>query len=120
MAIDKQIHYPQTYADVERWSYHRSTICLLLMAILVCLVAPSLDVDVSAYTLTVGDTGPLVEKAQRYLSSLSYYNGPVDGRFSSSVRTAVEDFQRVHGMPADGIVGPETWRELRAWRKAGL
>ncbi|MER6085429.1 peptidoglycan-binding domain-containing protein [Streptomyces sp. NPDC001833] len=40
--------------------------------------------------------------------------GPIDGIFGSATEQAVEEFQGKCPLPADGIVGPLTWRCLRA------
>lgn len=37
-----------------------------------------------------------------------------DGNFGKGTRDAVRKFQTTHGMPVDGVVGPYTWRALRA------
>lgn len=58
--------------------------------------------------LQVGDAGPRVRGLQRRLTRLHYSVGPVDGMFGSKTRYAVWAFQKVHGLRADGIVGPET------------
>lgn len=35
-----------------------------------------------------------------------------NGDFNQPTTNAVKAFQRSRGLPADGIVGPQTWREL--------
>lgn len=36
----------------------------------------------------------------------------VDGNFGSLTRQAVVSFQSLHGLTADGVVGPNTWLTL--------
>jgi murein L,D-transpeptidase YcbB/YkuD len=36
----------------------------------------------------------------------------VDGMLGEKTSTAVRSFQRLHNLPADGIVGPKTWAAL--------
>ena len=63
-------------------------------------------------TLRKGDTGLWVEELQRELTTLSYYEGPINGNFDSSTETAVKTFQSVNKLGADGIVGRATWSAL--------
>lgn len=57
--------------------------------------------------LQKGDKGPNVVRLQNALKSQNY-NITSDGRFGKNTKTAVMDFQRKHGLPANGIVGPKT------------
>jgi peptidoglycan hydrolase-like protein with peptidoglycan-binding domain len=43
-----------------------------------------------------------VKRLQENLAKLGYYNGPVDGRDSKRITTAVKDFQRNVGIKVDG------------------
>ncbi|WP_307813310.1 peptidoglycan-binding domain-containing protein [Streptomyces sp. N35] len=62
-----------------------------------------------------GDTGNKVREIQALLifSGYSVGSSGVDGQFGSGTESAVERFQRANRLPADGIVGPNTWRALR-------
>jgi peptidoglycan hydrolase-like protein with peptidoglycan-binding domain len=51
-----------------------------------------------------GDQGPMVRVVQQLLA---------DGYFGPATEAAVRSFQHAHGLIADGIVGPQTWLELR-------
>ena len=47
-----------------------------------------------------------------------YYRGrKVDGTFGIGLRHAVRLFQRDHGLPHDGVVGPKTLRAMRAAKR---
>jgi hypothetical protein len=59
-----------------------------------------------------GKTGPEVRAVQRLLKSKFNYGIAVDGIFGLDTKTAVKDFQSTHGLTADGIVGPLTWKKL--------
>lgn len=59
-----------------------------------------------------GDTGSPVRDIQQRLRALGNAELALDGIFGDSTRGAVRRFQRERGLPADGIVGPETWRSL--------
>ena len=74
------------------------------------------SVTVSAPQLEIGAYGPAVAAIQ---AALNYHGfGPltVNGSFDSQVRLSVKDFQKIHKLQVDGIVGPETWRNLLYWR----
>lgn len=58
-----------------------------------------------------GDTGPAVSTLQNDLKAEGYIN-TVTGYFGSLTLAAVKQFQRDHGLAADGIVGPMTWQVL--------
>lgn len=57
--------------------------------------------------LRSGDSGEAVQALQRVLRV-----APASGRFGARTHAAVVQFQRRHRLPADGIVGPATWRAL--------
>lgn len=57
------------------------------------------------------DTGDAVRDIQQRLDRLGY-QVEVNGQFDGATQAAVRAFQDRRGVPVDGIVGPETWREL--------
>jgi hypothetical protein len=60
----------------------------------------------------LGSQGPAVEALQQELQALTYQPGRTDGVFDRETRQAVIAFQKVEGIPRDGVVGPKTWSEL--------
>lgn len=66
--------------------------------------------------LKLGASGELVQALQRTLNDrLSPSPGlSADGEFGRVTQTAVIRFQRSKRLPANGIVGPETWKALGA------
>ncbi|MFH7024160.1 MAG: peptidoglycan-binding protein [Heteroscytonema crispum UTEX LB 1556] len=60
-----------------------------------------------------GSTGADVERLQRDLSQLGYQLA-VDGNFGEATDKAVKKFQQDHNLTVDGIVGPQTGRQLGA------
>jgi peptidoglycan hydrolase-like protein with peptidoglycan-binding domain len=57
-------------------------------------------------TLRRGMTGDLTRQVQAKVGAT------VDGNYGPRTEAAVRAFQRAHGLVADGIVGPKTWRTL--------
>jgi hypothetical protein len=67
-------------------------------------------------TIRQGSTGRHVRDLQAHLRRVyPLYAGnlAVDGVFGPSTRAAVVEFQRRARIPADGVVGPQTWHKLR-------
>lgn len=62
-------------------------------------------------TLKMGSKGPDVERLQELLNKKGYQL-EVDGDFGTLTRAAVKNFQRVHSLTDDGVVGPLTWGKL--------
>lgn len=64
-----------------------------------------------------GSHGPDTAQVQTWLNSMraTWPNLPrlrVDGRFGVDTTRAVRLFQNISGLPADGVVGKETWDAL--------
>ncbi len=59
-----------------------------------------------------GNKGPGVRILQRILAGLDYDIGNIDGRFGDDTHHAVVAFQKVQGLPRDGVVGKATRRAL--------
>ena len=52
---------------------------------------------------------------QQALKNAGFYQGTVDGKVGPKTRDAVKEFQRVHGLKDDGVVGKVTWTKLSAY-----
>lgn len=63
--------------------------------------------------LQPGTTGTHVERLQRDLSQLGY-RVEVNGVFDEFTENAVKKFQQDNNLTVDGIVGPQTGRQLGA------
>jgi len=65
-------------------------------------------------TLRKGNKVPdtQVKVLQWLLSENGYDCGMIDGLFGAKTLTAVKEYQRAHGLTADGIVGKNTWKKL--------
>ena len=61
-----------------------------------------------------GSRGSYVTYAQSRLIQLGYDCGltGADGIFGAKTEAAVKQFQKDHGLEADGVVGPATWKAL--------
>lgn len=58
---------------------------------------------------------PHAREIQQALKNAGFYQGAVDGKLGPQTRDAVKEFQRVHGLRDDGVVGRQTWSKLRAY-----
>ncbi len=64
-------------------------------------------------TLRLGSRGSAVVTLQQRLITLHYFDvAKADGIFGSGTYHAVIAFQKVQGLPRDGVVGPATWTRL--------
>ncbi|WP_448564078.1 peptidoglycan-binding protein [Trichothermofontia sp.] len=63
-------------------------------------------------TLQVGSEGSDVLELQATLKLLGFYGGEVSGRYDEQTAAAVTQFQQAAGLPADGVMRPESWRRL--------
>ena len=62
--------------------------------------------------VAIGSNGPEVSAVQKLLKDKFGYNIAVDGAFGPATNGAVKDFQSNNGLTVDGIVGPNTWKQL--------
>lgn len=87
---------------------------LLLMSMLVIggVSAPQAQ---AAPLLTQGSTGGDVWDLQFRLSTLGYYQMPLDGIYGSHTAAAVSRYQKNYGLTPDGKVGSATWRSLKKY-----
>lgn len=55
----------------------------------------------------------VIERVQRQLSELGYYQGPVDGRLSQETMEALGQFQKENRLVVTGIPTPRTRQRLQ-------
>lgn len=72
----------------------------------------NVDDEKNIPTLRRGNQGDEVADLQMLLNSKYGYDLEVDGSFGKATETAVKDFQKKHGLTADGVVGKKTWAAL--------
>ncbi|MEA5420649.1 peptidoglycan-binding protein [Spirulina sp. CCNP1310] len=64
--------------------------------------------------LKYGQNNSQVRQIQEQLQQLGYFQGPTSGYYGTLTETAVKAFQQANGLTADGVVGPETRRQIAA------
>jgi peptidoglycan hydrolase-like protein with peptidoglycan-binding domain len=67
--------------------------------------------------LRLGSTGEAVRQVQRCLNNIGTRHPSIprlteDGVFGNNTQRAVQAFQRIFGLTADGVVGPVTWERM--------
>ena len=55
----------------------------------------------------------VIKEFQQALKNLGYYTAEITGKMGAKTEQAVKDFQRDHGLTADGRVGPATLQAIR-------
>lgn len=68
--------------------------------------------DCNIPTLRRGSQGDEVADLQTILNARYGADLEVDGDFGKATEAAVKAFQKSHGLTADGVVGPKTWKAL--------
>jgi len=56
--------------------------------------------------------GPDILEVQEKLTEQGFHPGALDGIFGLATDKALRQFQKSHGLKADGVAGPNTWKEL--------
>ncbi len=68
--------------------------------------------DAKAYFLKYGEQSSEVKSYQKRLKTLGYLLGEADGKYGTNTVTAVQRFQEINGLIADGFLGPQTVKLL--------
>ncbi|MBR3018416.1 MAG: D-alanyl-D-alanine carboxypeptidase family protein [Clostridia bacterium] len=58
--------------------------------------------------LNSGSQGEAVKELQKRLQELGYYTGQIDGDYGTGTKAAVQTFQKINSLDADGIAGQKT------------
>ena len=58
---------------------------------------------------------PTTRQIQQALKNAGFYQGALDGKMGPVTRASVKEFQRVHGLKDDGVVGKQTWEKLQTY-----
>lgn len=62
--------------------------------------------------LNKGSSGEIVRQLQENLHALEFYDGVISGNYGNLTKEAVRQFQKKHGLTADGIAGPRTLAKI--------
>lgn len=97
-------------------SFSRRWLSQILLIAVLTLSCSLLQVGISpsalASPLRFGSEGASVEQLQTQLRALGYLDSEVTGVYDPLTRQAIQIFQQDRGLPADGIAGAETQRQL--------
>ena len=74
------------------------------------------EADQSNPVLKIGSTGLPVRRLQSRMSAVGFNIGGVDGRCGAVTEAAVKKLQQDYHLNIDGVVGPQTWHAVDAWR----
>ncbi|MFF8913913.1 helix-turn-helix domain-containing protein [Streptomyces sp. NPDC015032] len=69
--------------------------------------------DTREMLLDINSTGFDVVEAQCLLREKGFSPRSFDGLYGEQTKKAAKEFQQKHHLVVDGIIGPDTWRELR-------
>jgi lipoprotein-anchoring transpeptidase ErfK/SrfK len=82
--------------------------------------SPAVATNVTAPTLRLGSSGPVVTAFQRRMHNLHYDIGSRDGSYGWDAVHAVTAFEKVQGMSRDGVAGPGVFKALADPKKPHL
>jgi len=54
-----------------------------------------------------------IRTLQKALANSGFYSGSIDGNLGAKTKSAIYEFQKEHDLKADGVVGKQTWFELK-------
>ena len=58
---------------------------------------------------------PSTRDIQQALKNSGFYQGSVDGKMGPLTKSAIKEFQRVHSLKDDGVVGKQTWAQMSTY-----
>lgn len=94
-ATEKRVPVPAVYEDVEQK----------------VLVSPAREYCTQILCDVNATTNKMIE-IQKALQVAGYYTGPLDGEMGPNTMSAISDYQKARGLPADGYITVETVKAL--------
>jgi peptidoglycan hydrolase-like protein with peptidoglycan-binding domain len=94
---------------------HNTTTTIKALVVLALLFAFTTPEHAQSNKQSTSLTPAQIKEAERLLSGLGYWAGPIDGRFDAASRSALIAFQKVENRPATGQL---TLEELAAIRNS--
>ena len=80
------------------------------------MAASTMDLPTQPSASAVVDKSPWLKPTpydiQLALKNAGFYRGNIDAKLGPKTHAALKEFQRVHGLKADGVVGRQTWDKL--------
>ncbi|HEX9780179.1 MAG TPA: peptidoglycan-binding domain-containing protein [bacterium] len=99
----------QRVAQLERTGYTPDTSAPAMIDVNV----PVIETEPAAPAKPSGKAS--TTSIQQALKNAGFYQGSVDGKMGPMTRSAIREFQRVHGLQVDGVAGPKTWEKLQTY-----
>ena len=78
---------------------------------------PATDVSADAAPPAIK---PSTREIQQALQNAGFYQGKADGKRGPLTREAIREFQRMHELKVDGVVGKRTWAQLSIYGDSSL
>ncbi|MBO3463448.1 peptidoglycan-binding domain-containing protein [Aetokthonos hydrillicola] len=101
------------FTNFLNWKKLSSSATIPVVSVALTLSVLSLADQASALE-KAGNQGVEITSIQRCLQKIGYFRGPVTGKFGSLTKNAVIQFQKAHGLAADGLVGSRTEQLLQS------
>lgn len=76
------------------------------------IIAPAASKPVKTAASAAPSGKASTRDVQQALKNAGFYQGSVDGKSGPMTKEAIREFQRVHGLKDDGVVGKQTWAKL--------